>query len=456
ATLTTADLDKSQSTIGNIRLWDPKILQAMLNQIQGIRQYYDFGVPDIDRYTVNGRLREVMLAARELNLDKLLPESRTWINQHVVYTHGYGVTMSTVNEFSAEGQPHLILKDMPVHSDAPEIKVTQPEIYFGEETAAHVYVHARPQGKNAPEFNYPAAGNQDSYTEYAGHAGIQIGGFLRKLLLSIYLGDGTNLLFSDYIGAESRLLIHRTVRDRVQSIAPFLMVDNDPYLVIDDSGKLFWIVDAYTNSARYPYATAYSLNDYGVTLNYVRNSVKVVVDAYEGTATFYTFDDNDPILKAYQSIFPVLFHPSSEMPSDLRRHIRYPNTLVQIQAQAYTLYHMREPSILYSHEDLWAVPPSEAAADNQPSPPPMRPYYVLMQIPGEPDNNAEFVNILPFTPAGQNRNNMIGWMAGRSDGANYGHAVVFSFPKNVNLDGPAQVRARVNQDPVLSGQMTLW
>ena len=469
-TLSQDQLQKNMATLDNIRLWDPAVLKQTLSQIQEIRQYYDFRVPDIDRYTINGKLRQVMLSARELNAKQLPEESKTWINQHVVYTHGYGVTMSTVNEFTPEGMPHLILKDMPVQSDAPEIKVTRPEIYFGEETDEHVYVHTKPQAQTAPEFNYPASGNSDSYTEYEGGGGVRVGGIMGKIPLSLYFGDGTNLIFSDYINSESRVLFHRNVFDRVRQIAPFLQFDSDPYIVIGADGRLSWIIDGFTTSTRYPYSTTYQMRDQFnnfIPVNYVRNSVKVVVDAYQGTVTFYVFEPDDPIIKSYEGIFPELFHPASEMPPDIRAHIRYPNTLVDVQSQAYILYHMQNPQTFYNHEDLWAIAGSDpgspggtipTAEGGQPAAPQatMRPYYVLMTLPGEAGDHLEFVNILPFTPAGAGRNNMIGWLAGRSDGDNYGHTLVFSFPKNVTIDGPAQVRARVNQDPTLSGQMTLW
>jgi uncharacterized membrane protein (UPF0182 family) len=463
--LTTSELSASRPTIDNVRLWDPEVLQKTLGQIQEIRQYYDFNVPDIDRYTLNGKLTEVMLAAREINVDKLFGESRNWINQHLVYTHGYGVTMSSVNEFTPEGLPHLVLKDMPVQSDAPEVRVTRPEIYFGERTNEHVYVHTSQPGKPAPEFNYPASGNVDSYSEYEGDAGIRVGGFFHKIPLALALGDGTNLLFSDYVRSESRLLLHRNVLDRVQRIAPFLTFDSDPYIVIDRAGKLFWLIDAFTYSANYPYSTPYPLGSTAgqsvttpsLSVNYLRNSVKVVIDAYLGNVEFYVFRPDDPIVASYQKIFPSLFHPASEMPDDLRQHIRYPNPLVDIQARAYATYHMQSPQILYSHEDLWTTAVEEAApAGQQLAAKYMRPYYVLMQLPGDPGRHLEYVNILPFTPAGADRNNMIGWMGGRSDGENYGHVLVFTFPKNLNIAGPAQVRARVNQDPQLSAQMTLW
>ncbi|HXU36369.1 MAG TPA: UPF0182 family protein [Blastocatellia bacterium] len=452
-TLTLQEIEENRDTLDNVRLWDRRALQSTLSQIQEIRTYYDFRSPDVDRYTINGRLREVMLAAREMNVDQLPEQSRNWINQHVVYTHGYGVTMNTVSEFTAEGMPNLILKNMPVESSAAEIKVTRPEVYYGEESNSHVYVHTKPQGATPPEFNYPAPGNVDSYTTYESDSGIPVGGLMRQLALSLYLGDGTSLLFSNYINSESRLLMRRNVSDRVKQIAPFLLFEDDPYIVIGKDGKLYWIIDAFTTSDQYPYSTAYAVADRNV--NYIRNSVKAVVDAYEGSVTFYVFEPDDPIIRAYQDIFPELFHAKSEMPQDLLAHARYPSLLVNAQASVFRLYHMQNTQTFYNHEDLWAIAAADAAQQDAEASA-MQPYHVLMKLPGEPNASLEFDNILPFTPSGPGRSNMIGWMAGRGDGENYGRTLVYSFPKNVTINGPAQIRARVNQDPVLSGQMTLW
>ena len=452
-TLTADQIKANRDTLDNVRLWDRRALQATLGQIQEIRTYYDFNLPDVDRYMISGRPRQVMLAAREMNTDQLPEQSRNWINQHLVYTHGYGVTMNTVNEFTPEGLPHLVLKNMPVESEAPEIKVTRPEIYFGERSNSHVYVRTKPQQGTQPEFNYPAPDNTDSYTVYEGGAGIEVGGLLRKMALSAYLGDGTNLLFSDYINSDSRVLLHRNVRDRVQQVAPFLMFEDDPYIVINREGRLFWVIDAFTYSDRYPYSTAYRAG--GQNVNYIRNSVKGVIDAYDGTVNFYYFDEPaDPIIKVYEAIFPALFHPAGEMPEDLRAHIRYPSLLVNTQSQAYLLYHITNPQTFYNHEDLWAIA-TEVPAQQGAEPESMQPYHVLMQLPGEAGARLEFLNILPFTPSG-GRSNMIGWLAARNDGENYGRVLVYVFPKNVTVSGPAQIRARVNQDPTLSQQMTLW
>ena len=453
-TLTPEQIRANQPTIDNIRLWDPQALQSTFRQIQEIRTYYEFKVPDIDRYVINGKLRQVMLAAREMNVDQLPDQSRNWINQHLVYTHGYGVAMSTVNEFTSEGLPHLILKNMPVESDVPELKVTQPEIYFGEATNLHVYVNTKPQGSTPqPEFNYPAPGDTDSYSKYEGKAGIPVGGMIRQTALAVYLGDGTNLLLSDYITPDSRVIIQRNISDRVRQLAPFLLFESDPYLVISKEGKLYWIIDAFTHSDKYPYSSLYQIGNLGA--NYIRNSVKAVVDAYEGDVTFYVFEPDDPIIKSYQSIFPSLFRPRSDMPEDLLAHVRYPDLLAEVQARVYTLYHMTSPQTLYNREDLWAIPVIEEGGQDA-KPASMQPYYVLMQLPGQTEERLEFVSILPFTPTGPGRNNMIGWMAARSDGEYYGQTLIFSFPKNITVNGPAQIKARVNQDAQLSGQLTLW
>ena len=453
ASLTIQELQATKVTLDNVRLWDRRVLQSALGQIQEIRNYYEFRVPDVDRYMINGRLRQVMLTAREINVDKLPEQSKNWINQHVVYTHGYGVAMNTVSEFTPEGQPHLVLKDMPVQSDAPELKVTRPEIYFGESTNSHVYVHTKPQGKTAPEFNYPAPDNTDSYSEYQGTAGIAVGGLLRKMAMAFYLGDGASLLFSDYINSDSRLLMRRNVRDRVSQLAPYLLFDNDPYMVIDSTGKLFWIIDGFTYSNSFPYSASYPVGNMNV--NYIRNSVKAVVDAYTGAVKLYVFEPDDPLIRAYQSIFPALYSPRSEMPEDLARHVRYPSLFLNTQALAYLQYHMRNPQTFFNHEDLWAFPTIDAVKPGG-EPQSMEPYHILLQVPDGNDRPLEFADVLPFTPAGAGRNNMIGWMAARSDGDKYGQTLVFDFPKNVTVNGPAQVRARFNQDPTLSQQMTLW
>ena len=440
-----ADPAQNQPTLENIRLWDWRALQDTLRQIQEIRTYYDFPDIDIDRYQVNGRLREVMLAARELNLDKLPDTSRNWINERLIYTHGYGVTMNPVNGFTPEGLPTLWLSDMPVNSTVAGVKVARPEIYFGELTNSDVYVKTRQK-----EFNFPQ-GQQNSFTEYQGTGGIEIGGFVRRVLLAMDRGDLGKLPFSDDVTPQSRLLMRRNVVQRVSTLAPFLTFDPDPYLVIGDDGRLFWMMDAYTTTDTYPYSTHYRLGDQ--MLSYMRNSVKVVVDAYNGAATFYAFDNTDPLLAAYRRLFPSLFREASDMPADLRRHVRYPELLLEMQAQVYALYHMTDPEVFYNKEDLWNVA-SEVSMNQQGGQvtETMQPAFVLMKLPN--GNDLEFVEILPFTPA--NRNNLIGWIGGRSDGEHYGRAVVYDFPKTKLVDGPLQIEARIDQNAELSGQLSLW
>ena len=435
----------NQATLQNIRLWDWRALQDTLRQIQEIRTYYDFPDIDIDRYDIGGNLRQVMLATRELNVDKLPESSRNWINEKLIYTHGYGVTMNPVNGFTPEGLPTLILSNMPVQSTVPGISVTRPEVYFGELTNTDVYVNTRQQ-----EFNYPQ-GQSNSFTEYQGKGGIVMGGVLRRLLISFERGDLGKVPFSDDITRQSRLLMRRNLRERVSALAPFLLFDKDPYMVVGEDGRLSWMMDGFTVSDAYPYSRHYQLGP--DLINYMRNSVKVVIDAYDGTTTFYVFDSEDPIIAAYRRVFPTLFKDASAMPATLRKHVRYPEMLLKLQADVYGLYHMTDPEVFYNREDLWAVasevgtsPSGEQGAQE------MQPNFVLMKLPGE--DGVEFVEILPFTPA--SRNNLIAWIAGRSDGAHYGTLVAYDFPKNRLVDGPMQVEARIDQNAQLSGQLTLW
>jgi uncharacterized membrane protein (UPF0182 family) len=444
-TVEAADPANNQATLQNIRLWDWHALQDTLRQIQEIRTYYDFPDIDIDRYQIEGNTREVMLATRELNVDKLPESSRNWINDKLIYTHGYGITMNPVNGFTPEGLPTLILSNMPVQSTVPNLNVTRPEIYFGELTNNDVYVKTRQQ-----EFNYPQ-GQTNNLTSYQGTGGIVLGGFLRRVLLAFDRGDLAKLPFSDDVTPESRLLMRRNVRERVAALAPFLTFEQDPYIVLGGDGRLSWMIDAFTTSDNYPYSSHYGLNNQSI--NYMRNSVKVVIDAYNGTTTFYAFDSADPILAAYRSIFPGLFKDAAEMPADLRKHVRYPESLIKLQADVYGLYHMTDPEVFYNREDLWTVASEVGMADGgEQATQSMQPNFVLMKLPGEA--GVEFVEILPFTPA--NRNNLIGWIAGRSDGEHYGSSVVYDFPKTKLVDGPLQIEARIDQNAQISGQLTLW
>jgi uncharacterized protein len=441
------DVANNSDTIDNIRLWDWRALQDTLRQIQGIRTYYDFPDIDIDRYVVGGRVRQMMVAARELNVDKLPESSRNFINEKLIYTHGYGVTMNPVNGFTSEGLPELVLSDMPVRSALPEMKVTRPEIYFGELTNTDVYVRT-----GQKEFNFPQ-GESNAYTAYEGKGGIPVGSFGRRLLLAASRGgaDLSKLPFSDDIRPDSLLLMRRNILDRVRTLAPFLSFDPDPYIVVSAEGRLYWLMDGFTQSDMFPYARHYRLDDQPI--NYLRNSVKVMVDAYDGSVTFYVIDSGDPVVAAYRGLFPSMFMDGARMPADVRAHLRYPELLLQVQAAAYSLYHMRNPDVFYNREDLWSVASEVTLSEaREQVTRPLEPNFVLMRLPGE--KALEFVEILPFTPS--NRNNLIGWIAGRSDGAAYGRAVVYDFPKSRLVDGPLQIEARIDQNPALSSQLTLW
>jgi uncharacterized membrane protein (UPF0182 family) len=439
------EVDKNRDTLENIRLWDWRALQDTLRQIQEIRTYYDFPDVDIDRYTINGRTRQVMLAVRELNVSRLPETSRNWINERLIYTHGYGITMNPVNGFTTEGMPQLLLSNMPVQSTIPGLQVTRPEVYFGELTNTDVYVNTGQQ-----EFNYPQ-GDTASVTSYEGTGGVPLGGLVRRLLIALDRGDLTRLPFSDDITAESRLLMRRNIRERVSTLAPFLTLDPDPYIVLGDDGRLMWMLDGFTTSSSYPYSRRYRLDRQAV--NYLRNSVKVTIDAYNGTVAFYVFDEDDPVLAAYRGVFPSLFRSKSEMPADLRSHVRYPELLLEMQAAVFGLYHITDPATFYNHEDEWSVASEVATNERREQAAQfMEPNFVLMRLPGEAQ--LEFVEVLPLTP--RNRNNLIGWLAGRSDDPNYGQAILYTFPKNRLVDGPLQIEARIDQNPELSSQLTLW
>jgi hypothetical protein len=439
------DAEGNHETLENIRLWDWRALQDTLRQIQEIRTYYDFPDIDIDRYEINGKVRQMMLAVRELNVDRLPESSRNWINEKLIYTHGYGVTMNPVNGFTPEGLPDLLLGNMPIQSTVPGLTLERQQLYFGELTNTDVYVKT-----NQKEFDYPQ-GETNSFATYEGNGGIRIGGFFRRLLIALDRGDLTKLPFSDDVTADSRLLMRRNIRERLTTLAPFLTFDTDPYIVVTKTGQLMWMVDGFTTSASYPYSRHYRMG--ADTVNYVRNSVKAVIDAYDGTVTFYVFDPDDPIVGTYRRLFPTLFRDASAMPADLRRHVRYPELMLEMQAAVYGLYHMKSPDVFYNREDLWTVASEVRANDaREQAAQPMEPNFVLMRLPGE--KTTEFIEILPFTPA--NRNNLIGWIAGKSDGADYGKALVYDFPKTKLVDGPLQIEARIDQNAQLSGQLSLW
>lgn len=424
---------EAELTIKNIRLWDHRPLLDTYNQIQTIRTYYDFLDIDIDRYTIDGEYRQVMLAARELSKEKLPSVAQTWLNQTLQYTHGYGVSMSPVNEVNREGGlPNLWLRDIPTMGKIP---VVRPEIYYGEKTRDYVIV-----GTNTEEFDYPV-GNTNAWTKYQGTGGVPIGSLFRRALYAWEFSD-FNILISSQLTHDSRVLYHRQIRERVMHIAPFLSADTDPYIVILD-GRLLWVVDCYTTSARYPYAEPLSNG-----VNYIRNSVKAVVDAYNGTVDFYATEPDDPILRTYAAIFPGVFQPLEVMPAGLRSHLRYPVDMFDIQASVYRTYHMQDARVFYNKEDLWAVP-REFYADREQ---PIAPYYIIMRLPEE--QTEEFLLMLPFTPA--NRNNAIGWLAARCDGTNYGSLLVYRFPKDRLIYGPSQIENRIQQNTEITEQLALW
>jgi uncharacterized protein len=432
AALTRADVERNRETLDNVRLWDHQPLLDTFGQIQEIRTYYDFKNVDNDRYEIAGRVRQVMLSARELN-PAALP-SRNWINERLVFTHGHGLTLGPVNQVTEEGLPVLFIRDLPPVSSV-DISIVQPSIYFGELSNEYAIVRTR-----AREFHYPK-GDDNVYADYDGQGGIQLNSFLKKVLFALHF-RAYQIVLSDDITPESRIMFDREIRTRTAKIAPFLTYDEDPYPVIDD-GRLFWILDAYTTSSGFPYSTASTNN-----INYIRNSVKVVVDAYHGAVTYYLAEPTDPIAQTLTHVFPTLLRPLSEMPEGLRRHVRYPEGIFRLQAAVYSTYHMTNPSVFYNKEDQWEVPSIDRGADTVR----MEPYYTIMKLPDE--QRAEFIQMLPFNP--RSRDNLASWMVARSDGDRYGQLLVFRFPKQKLVFGPRQVVARINQDQVISPQITLW
>ena len=432
ATLTRSDIEANPETINNVRLWDHGPLLDTFGQIQAIRSYYDFASVDNDRYVINGEYRQTMLSSRELNSNSL--SNRTWPNERLVFTHGYGLALGPVNQVTAEGLPVLFVKDLPPNSEV-DLSVEQPSVYFGELSNDYVIVNT-----DTREFHYPE-GDDNVYSEYEGESGIPIGGLFHKLLFSLRF-RAFNVLISRQLTPDSRILIHRNISDRVEALAPFLMYDRDPYMVISE-GRLFWIIDAYTVTDNYPYSTQAMR-----TINYIRNSVKIVIDAYEGTTTYYLADTDDPIAATISKIFPDLFTPIEAMSADLRSHVRYPQDIFTLQTEMFSTYHMTNPAVFYNKEDQWDVPAIESDGRTAV----MEPYYTIMKLPGEQD--AEFIQMLPFTP--RRKDNLAAWMVARSDGEHYGKLMVFQFPKQKLIFGPRQIVARINQDEEISPQITLW
>jgi uncharacterized membrane protein (UPF0182 family) len=434
-TLTLNTLEANKATIDNIRLWDWGPLYDTYAQLQEIRTYYRFHDLDVDRYWLNGSYQSVMLSARELQPSLLPPNAQTWVNRHVLFTHGNGTVMSPVTRKTTEGLPYFYLRDIPpVAAGGPEIR--EPRIYYGEESNAYVIVKG-----TVPEFDYPK-GQDNVYAAYEGTGGVPIGGLWRRMLFAQYFND-VNLLLTDYVTRDSRIMIRRNIQERVRTIAPFLRLDHDPYLVISE-GRMFWLQDAYTTSSYFPSAQPAQDRD----LNYIRNSVKILIDAYNGTVEFYLIDPGDPIAATYQRIFPSLFKPFAAMPADLKKHIRYPEDLFLIQARIYQTYHMKTAEVFYNREDLWQFP-RQPGSDGIAM---MSPYYIIMRLPGEP--HAEFFLMVPMVPS--RRDNMIAWLAARCDPPDYGKLIVYEFPKDKLVYGPFQIEARINQTTEISQQITLW
>ncbi len=423
-----------RDTVDSIRLWDWRPLIQTYKQLQEIRVYYDFNDIDIDRYTVDGKTRQVALSPRELSSAELPEQAKTWVNQHLVYTHGYGLAMNDVSEVSAEGLPRFMIKDIPPRGE-PGFEVARPEVYYGERTDSYVVV-----GTSAREFDYPK-GEANAYTHYEGHSGVPLSSFWRKAAFAASFGS-LKLLMSTDMTRESRVLYIRNIHDRVRTIAPFLVYDRDPYLVLAD-GRLLWMWDAYTASSLYPFSQPAEEG-----INYIRNSVKVIVDAYNGDVTFYVPDPDEPIIRSLSGVFPGMFVPLSGMPDALRAHVRYPEDLFAIQARVLNTYHMTDPDTFYNREDFWNFPVEIYGGERQG----VQPYYVFMRAPG--DERAEYLLILPFTPSG--KDNMIAWLAARNDFPGYGGLVLYTFPKDRLVYGPMQVESRIDQNPSISQALTLW
>ena len=432
--LSQSDLAANSEVLNNIRLWDYRPLNDTYTQLQALRPYYVFGEVDIDRYEIDGQIRQVMLATRELDKSKL--PSLSWVNEKLEFTHGYGIVMNPVDRFTADGQPEFFIKNLPPESEIPQ-EVTRPEIYYGEFTNDEVFV-----GSDRDEFSYPS-GNENVYSSYEGTGGVPLDTFLKRLAFAVRLGD-TNVLLSDEINTQTRIQIHRQIQNRVRMITPFLELDSDPYIVLTDEGNLIWVQDAFTYSRRFPYATP----DAQTNINYIRNAVKITIDAYNGTVNYYIADEQDPIIQSYSNAFPGLFKPFSAMPENLQNHLRYPEDLFNIQTQQYLRYHMTDVRVFFNQEDVWQIPQEVFEGNQQP----MEAYYVIMPLPGE--SESEYLLIQPFNPTG--KDNMIAWMAVRNDPANYGELVVYELPKQELVFGPLQVESRIDQEPDISQQFSLW
>ena len=447
-TLTSRGVAANQATIQNVRLWDYRPLLRTYKQLQELQQYYEFKDVDIDRYMIDGQYRQVMLSARELQQEGLSAQAKTWVNAHLVYTHGYGLVMSPVNEVSEEGLPELFISDMPPVSSV-DIDVRVPALYFGELTDNYALVRS-----GANEFDYPA-GDKNVFARYKEDRGVPIGNAFIRSMFATRFAD-MNLLITPNINPRTRLLFRRTVEERVTTLFPFLQFDNDPYLVLSE-GRMYWIQDAYTTSDRLPYSQLvrmpFNYAGYDSRFNYIRNSVKITIDAYTGDVRAYVYK-RDPIIRVYDRAFRGVFRPVSEMPKDLRRHVRYPEDLFSIQTEVYNTYHMTDPQVFYNKGDLWETAQWQEATSvgAGESTREMEPYYMIMRLPGASEE--EFILLKPFTRAG--RTNMVAWICAKCDQPGYGKLVVFEFEKGQLVFGPAQIEARANQDAAISQQLTLW
>jgi len=425
--LTLADIRENEGTIKNIRLWEHKPLLDTYSQLQEIRTYYKFNDVDNDRYIIDGQYQQIMFSARELSSANL--PSKNWLNEHLTYTHGYGLCLGPVNRVTQEGLPEFIIKDIPPVSTV-DLKVSRPEIYYGEIGNDYCFINTK-----AKEFDYPM-GDENKYSVYQGKGGVKIESFWKKLLFSIHFAE-PKILFSTDIVPQSRIMYYRDIQKRLDMASPFISYDSDAYLVISKDDRLFWICDGYTMSNNYPYSEPIS------KINYIRNSVKTVIDAYNGSMRFYISDPDDPIIKCYSQIFPGMFQPLTNMPEDLRQHLRYPETMLKIQAQIYCSYHMQNPQVFYNKEDLWNI--AKTSDDSL-----MSPYYTMMKL----DKKDEFLMMMPFTPS--KKDNLIAWIAARCDEPNYGKLMVYTFPKQTQVYGPSQIKARINQNTAISKELSLW
>lgn len=457
-TFDAATARENREILEEARLWDWRALDSVYRQFQEIRLYYEFVDVDIDRYTVDGDYRQVMVSAREMEVDNLPEQSQTFVNRHFKYTHGYGLTMAPVAEFTPEGLPRLLVKDLPPVSASPDLAVERPQIYYGELTDTHAYVNTREE-----EFDFPR-GDENATIRYPGRGGVALSSLWRRFVMG-WMFDGTRFFLSEYPTPESRVMFHRQIRERVSRLAPFLQLDDDPYVVLSE-GRLYWLLDAYTTSTYFPYSEPFSsierigTGDGGGIAQrvvphfqgarYVRNSVKAVVDAFEGTVDLYVFEPEDPLIRAWAGIFPGLFKPRDAMPEPLRRHVRYPDDFFLAQGLVYAKYHMTDPQVFYNQEDLWV----RATEKYYGRVVPVAPYYVMWRPPGAAEGSVEFTTILPFTP--KNRQVMIGWLAGLSDGESYGRLLAYKFPKDRRVLGPQQVETKIDQDRYLAQQLTLW